>query len=182
MKGVVFTEFLAFVERQMGPAAVDQMIDDCEPLLSTGGAYTAVGTYPCAEMGALLGALSKRSGANPSDLLKSFGDALATAFVGAYPGYFEQASDLFDFVSRIDSYIHAEVRKLYPDAELPEFEVIERDDERIVLVYRSPRALQDLAVGMFMGSAAYFREQVVVNMSLTGAQDEAVFTIRRIAA
>ena len=42
MKGIVFTEFLEFVEDQMGPDMVDTIIDDCE--LSTGGAYTGQGT------------------------------------------------------------------------------------------------------------------------------------------
>lgn len=182
MKGVVFTEFLGFVERQMGADMVDDIIDDCAGRLSTGGAYTAVSTYPCAEMGALLDALSARSGVAPSELLKGFGQALAGVFAESYPEHFTAAKDLFDFVARIDSYIHAEVRKLYPDAELPSFEVVSRDDRQIVLHYRSPRALQDLATGLFLASADYFREPVDVDMKSDGAPGEATFTLTRKAA
>jgi len=44
MKGVIFTEFLDFVELEMGGEMVDAIIDDCD--LPSGGAYTSVSIYP----------------------------------------------------------------------------------------------------------------------------------------
>ena len=44
MKGIVFTEFLEMVEDKFSADMVDDIIDDCD--LASGGAYTAVGTYP----------------------------------------------------------------------------------------------------------------------------------------
>jgi len=51
MKGVVFTEFLDMVEAKFSADMVDDIIDDAK--LASGGAYTAVGTYPHSEMVAL---------------------------------------------------------------------------------------------------------------------------------
>lgn len=180
MKGMVFTEFLNFVDAEMGPEMVDQIIDDCGEALSTGGAYTAVGTYPCSEMGALLTALAHRSGTPPPDLLRSFGKSLAVAFSESYRGYFTKAKDLFDFISRIDNYIHVEVLKLYPDAELPSFEVISKNHNKIVLKYRSPRALHDLATGLFLASAEHYGEKVDVAMAFGGVPGETTFEITRL--
>lgn len=160
MKGVVFTEFLDYVETAMGVDMVEAIIDDCAPVLSTGGAYTAVGKYPCAEMQALVVALSERSGASAAQLLEGFGERLSRTFVTAYPQHYGRYSCLFDFVTGIDSYIHVEVLKLYPDAELPRFDVVDRDDRRIVVDYRSPRGLQHLAVGLFKGSAEHYAESI----------------------
>lgn len=180
-KGDVFTEFLTFVESALGAEIVDQILDDCAPSLSTGGAYTAVGAYPCAEMGALLGALSRRSERPPNELLRGFGEALAGAFVAAYPDYFKGSSNFFDFVERIDSYIHVEVLKLYPDAESPRFETLSREDDAITLRYTSPRALYDLAIGLFLATAAHYTENVDVDVALCDAPGQAIFTLRRAA-
>lgn len=163
MKGILFTEFMSFVEAELGDEALDEIIETCAGKLSTDGAYTSVGTYPCEELQALLAAAAHRSGASQQALLESFGQNLASTFVKAYPDYFNRCSNLFDFVAQIDSYIHLEVLKLYPDAELPRFDVVARDDDRIALSYESPRGLHHLAVGLFHGSAAHYREPVQVS-------------------
>jgi hypothetical protein len=48
----------------------------------------------------------------------------------------------------IEAVIHVEVRKLYPDAELPVFNVSRPDAQTLVLDYRSPRCLDALAHGL----------------------------------
>lgn len=45
---------------------------------------------------------------------------------------------------------------LYPDAELPSFKVEQRTPTRLVLKYRSPRRMVDLAEGLILGSARQF--------------------------
>ena len=48
MKGMIFTEFLDMVEERFGLAVADRIIEAGGS--STGGAYTAVGTYDHREM------------------------------------------------------------------------------------------------------------------------------------
>ena len=158
MKGVVFTEFLGMVESRFSPDMVDDIIDDAR--LPHGGAYTAVGTYPHEEIVVMVVALSKRTGIAVPDLIRAFGQHLFGRFVQAYPSFFAQASDTFRFLSGIEDIIHAEVLKLYPDAELPRF-VVERHDERqLVLTYQSPRHFEDLAEGLMQGCIAHFGQDV----------------------
>jgi len=179
MKGIVFTEFLEHVEGAFGDDMVDEMIAGCD--LESGGAYTSVGTYPCSEMGQLVGVLSKLSQTDPTTLLNGFGGRLAKTFHSAYPQYFDVAS-YFDFVESVDSHIHVEVLKLYPDAELPRFVSVSRDQTQLVVDYISSRGLEDLAYGLLNASAAVFNEKVSIKSDVQGeGSDRTVrFTLERI--
>lgn len=179
MKGIVFTEFLEFVEDQMGADMVDAIIDDCD--LASGGAYTAVGTYPFAELRDLLLALARRAEADPADLLRGFGHKLCRTFTIGHGQYFAAAGSLFDFLGSIEDHIHVEVRKLYPDAELPSLKVAGRTDREMLLDYSSSRGLEALAEGLICASAEHFGETVAVTTapSPLGAVR---FTITRQAA
>jgi hypothetical protein len=161
MKGVVFTEFLEMVEDRFSAEMVDDIIEDSN--LASGGAYTAVGTYPHGEMVAMVVALSQRSGLALRDLLLAFGEHLFGRFAHGYPSFFVQQTNAFDFLAGIEQVIHAEVLKLYPDAQLPRFTVEEHTPQRLVLVYESVRHFEDLAEGLMRGCLAYFGEQADIS-------------------
>lgn len=160
MKGVVFTEFLEMVEVSFSPRMVDDIIEDAK--LPSGGAYTAVGTYPHEEMVAMVVALSARSGAPIPDLLRAFGQHLFGRFAAGYPRFFEGVTGAMPFLAGIEDIIHAEVLKLYPDAQLPRFEVVEHNPDRLVLLYHSARHFEDLADGLIRGCITYFKESIDV--------------------
>ena len=69
---------------------------------------------------------------------------------------------MFSFLNSIDQYIHPEVLKLYPDAELPRFQSEIKSDNEMVLNYMSSRKMSDLAIGLIKGAANYFEEDVDV--------------------
>ena len=154
MKGIVFTEFLEFVSSRHGDDMVDDIID-ANPLAS-GGAYTAVGTYAHGEMVALCTSLAERTGQPAGDVIRAFGTRLSESFARDHPAFFRQATSYFDFLASVEGHIHVEVRKLYPDAELPSFDVTERTATRMVMEYRSPRRMGPLAEGLIAGSARQF--------------------------
>jgi hypothetical protein len=166
MKGVVFTEFLEMVEARFSADMVDDIIDDAK--LPHGGAYTAVGTYPHEEIVAMVVALSQRSGIAAGELLKVFGEHLFGRFVKGYPAFFDEATDAFTFLSGIEDIIHTEVRKLYPDAELPKFDVEHHDPKRLVLLYDSRRHFEDLADGLMRGCIAHFGGDVAIARETIG--------------
>ena len=161
MKGVVFTEFLEMVETNFSADMANDIIADSQ--LPNGGAYTAVGTYPHAELGRLVIQLSKKTGTKVPDLLKAYGRHLFARFHAGYPAFFENVSDGFGFLQSIEKVVHVEVRKLYPDAELPSFETVLVSENRLSMIYRSPRCLGDFAEGLMEGCFAHFNEQVTVD-------------------
>lgn len=156
---MVFTEFLALVESEFGSDMVDDIIDDAN--LPNGGAYTSVGTYNHKELVMLVTALSNRSNISSSELVKSFGRFLFSRFSKLYPAFFKDLTDSFVFLSGIEHVIHAEVLKLYPDAELPTFDVLQKGDE-LIMKYTSRKNFDDLAEGLIFGAADYFGDKFLV--------------------
>jgi hypothetical protein len=159
MKGKVFTEFLDMVEAKFSADMVDDILDDANP--ASGGAYTAVGTYDHEELVAMVIALSKRTGIAAPDLIKVFGRHLFTVFANNYRQFFDHVPDAFTFLSGIDDVIHAEVYKLYPDANLPSFHC-QREGNILYMTYHSFRHFADLAEGLIVGTGEYFAETLAV--------------------
>jgi Haem-NO-binding len=116
MKGIVFTEFLEMVEDRFSPAMADRMLEACA--LPSGGVYTAVGTYDHHEMVQLVSQLSTLTGVAVPELLRTYGQHLFGRFVHRYPHFFAGVDSAFAFLHNIEGYIHVEVRKLYPEADL----------------------------------------------------------------
>jgi hypothetical protein len=160
MKGIVFTEFLEMVEDHFGDAAVERIIE--EATLPSGAAYTSVGTYDHRELVQLVKRLSVATGIGVSELVCVFGRHLFSRFVDSYPHFFEGVDSAFDFLESIEKHIHVEVRKLYPDAELPTFACHTRGPGHLEILYRSTRPFGDLAEGLIMGCIEYFGEPIEV--------------------
>lgn len=180
MKGLVFTTFYAHVEERYGVDMLEDVIEDAD--LPNKGAFTSVGTYPFQHMVALVSALSKRASKPLPRVLEDFGHACFGKWVAYVPSHFENKS-LFDILESIDNFHEHEVRKLYPDAELPSFKVESRDDRMLVLNYFSCKPLADLATGVIKGAASHLGEPVEVKHwpVTNGAQAHVRFEISRTA-
>ena len=160
MKGIIFTEFLELVESAFSPEVADRIIEASD--LPSGGAYTAVGSYDHAEIVSLVLNLSKETGTPVPDLLRTFGRHLFGQFPKVYPHFFEDTTDAFDFLASVENYIHVEVRKLYPDAELPSLDCEARENGTMVMVYRSSRGLADVAHGLIEGCFDHFGQPITI--------------------
>jgi hypothetical protein len=160
MKGVVFTEFMELVESRMGLEMLDRIITEAQ--LPNDGAYTAVGTYDHAELVRLVQALSHASGIAVPQLIHLFGEHLFQRFSESYKPLFADSHTAFDFLARIDDVIHVEVRKLYPDAELPTLPCEATAPGTLVMHYSSPRGFGDLAEGLIAGCIKHFNEDIRV--------------------
>lgn len=160
MKGMIFTEFLEMVEERFSLGVVDQIIEAAD--LPSGGSYTAVGTYPHQELVQLVVNLSKETGTPVPCLLQTFGERLFQRFSVKYAHFLTHATSAFDFLEQLQSYVHAEVQKLYPEAELPHFDCVRLLDGRMKMLYRSHRSMGDLAQGLMVGCFRYFEEEVQI--------------------
>lgn len=156
MLGMVFTELQQMVEQRFSPDLLDAVLQRAD--LEHGGAYTAVGYYPHAEIERIVAALSAETGLDAAALMGAFGEYLLNRFTKIHPAMFAGKPTLYDFLESIHSHIHVEVRKLYPEARLPEFDTLERSANHLVLVYRSPRNMIALAEGLIRGAAQHYAE------------------------
>lgn len=161
MKGIVFSEFIELVEDKFGLDMADTIIEESD--LPSQGAYSQVGTYDHVELIALVGKLSEHTGVSVEDLVKTFGEHLLGRFVAFYPQFFQGVDNCFDFLDTIENKVHVEVKKLYPEAELPSFDS-RQSGHAMQLIYRSNRPFSALAYGLIRGSASYFNEQIEIEM------------------
>lgn len=161
MLGIVFTEFMEMVEARFSPEVLDRIIETATP--ERAGVYTAVGYYPHEEIVALVVALADETQLPPTALVQAFGAHLFRRFTVQYPALFEGHHGTIPFLCEVDGHIHVAVRKLYPEARLPRFHVVERDAGGLKLAYDSPRGMEALAQGLIEGAIEHFGEALVVD-------------------
>lgn len=167
MKGIVFTEFLEMVEDKFSPEVADKIIDASENL-STDGAYTSVGTYHHSELIELVSHLSEEVDVDLALLVETFGEYLFGRFVELYPGFFEENQTTFGFLELIENHVHVEVKKLYPEAELPTFDTKRVNDDHLEMIYQSKRPFAPLAYGLMKGCKDYYNENITISQQDLG--------------
>ena len=156
MKGVVFTEFLDMIENKFGLELVDRLIESSD--LQSGGSYTSVGTYDYQELIQLVVKLGKETSTPVPALVQAFGSHLFERFTTSYPFALQGVDDAAGFLANVEDIIHAEVKKLYPDAELPTIDFRRTVDNDWQLIYRSTRPFADLCEGLIRACLEYFED------------------------
>ncbi|WP_258098235.1 heme NO-binding domain-containing protein [Marinoscillum pacificum] len=178
MRGIVFTELLELVENKFGYETVDKVLQKAKPI--TSDAYTSVGSYPHRELVSILVELSQELDMSIGDLMELYGHHLFGVFGQRYSSLFIPGIDAFTFLASVEDHIHPEVLKLYPDAELPKFDIESKDHSELIMVYHSKRKMGDFALGLIKGCLEYFDEQADILMEKLNDDATTVrFTIRR---
>ena len=178
MKGIVFTEFLEMVEQKFGIEVLDSILETSD--LKSDGVYTAVGTYDFKEMVTLITGLSKETSIEVQTLIHAYGVYFFDVLVKSYPNIFDYYKTAFDLLAGIEKHIHVQVRKIYPDAELPYFIVHEETVNKLVLEYQSERAMYGFALGLMERTLEHYKEVASIDYKLLDANGTNVmFTIAK---
>lgn len=162
MLGVIFTNLIEMMEKEVGLELTERVLDEAN--ISSNGSYTSVGYYEPAEIVAIVTRLSVHTGVPIPDLVRKFGHYLFKLLAEGHPHAVAGKTSVIQILSTLDSHIHVEVKKLYPEADLPTFETIEETDSYIKLLYTSTNRLEPLAEGLIAGGAEYFGEQVSIHI------------------
>lgn len=177
MKGTVFVELLKMAEDAFGEDVVDNVLDKAD--LENNGAYTTVGNYSCAELIKIVEAFSEHSGLSTEVLQRKFGHWMMGHFSENYPEFFKGKTSSFDMLEAVDSEIHVEVRKLYPDAELPRFETERKSTSHMEMSYSSPRPLVGFCHGLIEACVDRFDEDMGIERGETESTNNGtVFQIK----
>ena len=155
MKGVIFNLLEEVVCEHYG----DEVWDDLLEAAESDGIYTSLGSYPDAQLFALVEAASNLTGTPVRSLLHWFGVQALPKLALRYPAFFDNAPDARSLILSVNTIIHPEVRKLYSGASCPHFHFVEGPGS-LTLGYTSPRKLCDLAHGFVEGVAAHYGETV----------------------
>jgi hypothetical protein len=161
MKGVVFNLLEQLVSRDFGEDTWDGLLDAS----GLDGVYTSLGSYPDEDLAKLVIAASEALGMPADDVVVWLGRNALPLFAQHYPQLFEPHESTRPFVLTLNDIIHPEVRKLYPGADVPEFDFDSRGD-LLVMDYRSPRKLCSFATGLLLGAADHYGEQLTIEQPL----------------
>ena len=132
MKGVIFNAVEDAVERTLGPDAWDDTLDRA----AASGSYTSLGNYDDAELVGIIQALPDETGIGLDERLRWVGMNSVPFLVAAFPQFFEGV-DVRGFLPALNHMIHPEVRKLYPGATPPDFDIRDDGGDEISLRYVS---------------------------------------------
>ncbi|MBJ7552258.1 heme NO-binding domain-containing protein [Marinomonas ostreistagni] len=181
MMGVVYTTFMDMVEDKFSDEVLDEILET--PNLSTGGAFTSVGYYGHTDMIKLVVRLSELTNLPVDTLIEAFGEHLFGVLISKYPMLAEGRNTSLELLEVVDTAIHVEVLKLYPDAELPEFRCERIDSVTLHMEYRSKRPFSRLALGLIKGCAKHFGEELAITHESfdSNEQFETHFNISRVA-
>src|SRR5687767_6586028 len=156
MKGVIFNLAEQVVTDGFGADVWDDILDRA----GLEGSYTSLGSYPDADLVALVGATSECLKIEPGAVVATIGEGAMPLLAQRYPAFFSPHTGTRSFLLTLNDIIHPEVRKLYPGADVPEFAFEVRGDDQLLLGYRSARQLCALAEGFITGAARHFGESV----------------------
>lgn len=164
MKGIVFTEFLEMVEEKFGLEVVDSIIEDAD--LPSSGIYTSIGTYEFNEMVSLITQLSDTVKIDVDTLIYTFGLYLFTSLGKAHPEVIQNYNTPLGLLYSIEDHIHVHVQKIYPEAELPTFKILEKTETSLSMVYSSSRGLYRLAHGLIEKCFEHYNSSAQVTYHL----------------
>lgn len=159
MKGIVFNVLEECVTAEHGADAWDDLLAEA----GVAGAYTSLGSYPDAELHAIVTAAASAFGLVEHEVVRWLGRCAAPRFAERYPDLFAPFDSARSFALTLNHIIHPEVRKLYPGASVPEFDFRAPARDRLVLGYRSERRMCAFAEGLLEGAAAHYGERVAIH-------------------
>lgn len=161
MKGIIFNLAEAVVGKVYGEDAWDAILDRA----GLEGSWTSLGSYPDAELMAVVAAAAELLDAEPDDVLRSVAQGAMPLLAERYPHFFTPHSEARSFVLTLNDIIHPEVRKLYPGADVPTFTHELVGDAGLRLGYESARKLCTLAEGFVLGAAEHYGQSATITQS-----------------
>lgn len=95
----------------------------------------------------------------------AFGEWLFKELYAAAPPHAHEFKNGFEFLRGVQNVIHVEVKKLHPDALLPEFNFLNETENSLTMVYESPRHLCYLCEGLILGLSKLTNEKLLTTQS-----------------
>ncbi|MBI3894507.1 MAG: heme NO-binding domain-containing protein [Acidobacteria bacterium] len=158
MKGIVFNLLEEVIRREHGEETWDALLEATR----LEGAYTSLGNYPDQDLAKFVGAASVALKMPAEEITRWYGRRALPLFAERYPQFFAAHKSARPFLLTLNSIIHPEVRKIYPGADVPDFQFDTSSKEVLVMDYGSKRKLCMFAEGLIEGAAEYFGEAVKI--------------------
>ena len=161
MKGAIFTALAEMVEQEFGLETWDFMLQDS----NSDGIYISTDTYEDQEFINLTLSLHKKTDIPMADINRAFGEYAFPILAASVPELTSDDMTLKEFLLTVDRVIHVEVRKLHPDASLPDFDYDDDAEDELTMHYSSSRKLCMFSEGLISGAAKHFNTDYTLDHS-----------------
>jgi hypothetical protein len=151
MKGILFNVVEDVVTEAMSADAWDDVVEAA----GVDGSYTSLATYPDSDLPPLVDAIAAAADLSADETLTLAGRLGFKHLAARNPHLLDGIEGWQHLVESLDSIIHPEVRKIYPDAEVPGFATTTTPDG-LRVVYSSRRQLCALAEGLVIGGGVWY--------------------------
>jgi hypothetical protein len=159
VKGIIFNLAEEVVVREHGDDGWDAVLEGA----GVSGSYTSLGSYPDADLMAIVASAARLLGTDDRAVLRHVAEGAIPLLAERYPHFFTPHHDAQSFVLTLNDMIHPEVRKLYPGADVPNFAYQVHGEDAVTLTYQSDRRLCALAEGFIRGAATHYGQSVVID-------------------
>ncbi len=164
MKGVVFTEFLEMVEKTYGLETLDFVLEKSE--LKSEGIYTAIGDYEIDEFFTLLDNLVLKTKESKNEILYEYGGYICNYLEKNYSDLFKIFNEPLAMLAKLDEYFISQLRKHYPNEDIPSYDVVDRTKDSLTIIYSSQRWLYKFAVAFIERAFKYFKLEANIGTEL----------------
>jgi len=158
MKGVIFNLFERVVSDEVGTQVWSQIVDGS----GVRSAYDDDGTYSHEELLDLVRETAIALSKTTDETLVWFGRRSIPLLAGLFPTLFAGPTSTVPFVMSLNGTVHPEVRRRFPDAYVPTFDMEQAATNTLIIGYSSYRDLCRFAEGMLLGTADLFGEDATV--------------------
>lgn len=156
MHGLIFASLRDYLATEHG-ADVARDVTEGEPQ------YTLSEAYADEQFLALLDRTQARTGLSREELLFEFGVfTAATTFARLYSVLFKLSPTARDFLLTVETPIHEVVRVALPESRPPQLEVSDLGEDRLEIVYTSPRRICAMLRGLVEGTGRVYGEAIQV--------------------
>lgn len=171
MRGIIFKAYCEFIREKLDPKSLDKLLTS-ENYPNKGG-FSALGNYKTSYMVLLIDQSTKLFNSSKNEILRSFGRFTYSYLHKRFKKIYLDESEIlnldnpYDFLENLNTLHFSELKKLYPNANFPEFEIDRIGSEHIVLEYSSFRDLPYLTYGLIEGCLEFFKMKASVTMVKT---------------
>ena len=156
MHGLIFASLRDYTAARLGEETAAELWSD--------RSFEMTEAYDDRWFSAQLERLVVVTGDSMPDVQRGFGEfAAQNTFAKLYPGYYEESEDTFAFLLGIEERIHELVRATIKGAYPPKLHVRPMSELGVLVSYTSERGLCALLEGLVRGTAAHYREEVMVD-------------------
>ncbi|WP_299005295.1 heme NO-binding domain-containing protein [uncultured Shewanella sp.] len=162
MTGIIFIELINVIKSNFGLELFEAMKEEA----NEDGQFVKTGSYSHHRLFNMINSLSRLTRISSQDLLELIGQQVFLPLLTSLPIKIGSISNTIDFVIHVETYIHHEAQKLYPNSTMPTFNFIFISENQLIMDYHSPRCMGYICFGLLKGCAQYFEEKIKITLQL----------------